>query len=169
MFNHQQEDKKDLAGILNREIEDLRWESGKHRLQFRICQTLIILFSAASSVISGWALKQSDPSKDAYFAILIITAITAAISGWVEMKRSRDLWQHERPLYHALKDLRRELIFLESIGEGTVEKKKELFDHMQTVLGQAGKKWTQLLKEKQPVQHTEPQPPATDRTGKEAE
>lgn len=141
---------KDLSEILDSEIEALGVESTKHKQQFRVCQTLVIGLTGASSVVAAWALMQSEAPKGAYFAIAIITALATAISAWLEMRRSRDLWQHERPVYHALRDLRREFEFLESIGELSVEKEKEIFRRMTQTLNQSGRKWVQVVQKREP-------------------
>lgn len=138
---------KELAVLLQTEIDALNEESTKHKRQFRLCQTLVISLSALSSIVSAWALTQPAPPKFANLAIVVITALATAISAWIEMKRSRDLWQHERPLYHSLKDLKRELEFCESIGELTAEKKREIFQRMSQILSQSGTRWVKLTKD----------------------
>lgn len=139
---------KALADLLDVEIATLNEASTKHKRQFRTCQTLVISLSALSSIVSAWALTQSPPPKSANLAIVIITAAATGISAWIEMKRSRDLWQHERPLYHSLRDLKRELEFSEDNGDLTPQKKREIFQRMSQILSQSGTRWVKLTKEK---------------------
>lgn len=134
----------DLEALLNKEIEQFDGDSKRHKSQYRWSQTLVIVLTSASTIISAWALSQEPPPKSANFAIVIIGALATSISAWVEMRRSRDLWRHERLLLHALRALERRIQFKKSIGAYSNAEQEEIFRQLNDLLRDSGAKWREI-------------------------
>ena len=143
---------KDLKSLLLCEIESLRNKSDEHKHLFRRIQYSIITLTAASAVVSGLVLLKPDgvEARTLQFVVLAITTLVTAVTAYGELRRSRELWQHEREVFYALKDLHRESVFFESLGELTVEKQHEIFGRAQFVLGSSTNQWVGIYARKNP-------------------
>lgn len=141
---------KDLESLLAEEITRFNGESNKHKKLFRWIQFWIIVLTALSASVSGLAILLPDPVEARFlqFGVLMITATISAITAYGEMRRSRELWQHERETFYALKDLHREVIFLENLKELTAEKQHEIFQRAQAILGSSTGQWVDIQSRK---------------------
>ncbi|MDA1014519.1 MAG: hypothetical protein O3A00_08725 [Planctomycetota bacterium] len=85
-----------------------------------------------------------------------MTAITAALTSWAEMRRARDLWQHEREVYYALIDIQREMEFVAATKELTEADLLGFFARIAAVLGSSSQKWARILAKKAAEQGAQP-------------
>ena len=72
----------------------------------------VIALTAITTIVAGTGLIFPENGKTAQFIVLSLTAITAAVTAWAEMRKARELWQHEREVYYALIDIQREMEFV---------------------------------------------------------
>lgn len=118
----------------------------RHRDQHRRGQTLLILLSAAASVVAGLSLLLgSQLSPLLQFLVLCLTTTGTALGAWLEMRRSRELWQHERALHHGLQDLEREMHFRAAQGEPGDEQLEQWFQRLQQLLGTGSERWARIV------------------------
>lgn len=156
---------KELSDLLIIEIDRLDAESSAHKHLHRKTQLLIILLTALSSIVSGLSILNTNPdeARKLQFGVLAITTLVTAATAYGELRRSRELWQHEREVYYALKDLHRELLFLQGLNELTSTKQHEIFERAQSVLGSSSHKWANIQARKDPpvsASDTDTTPPA---------
>lgn len=136
---------------LKQEIDRFNSESAKHKKLHRSCQTVLIVLSASTTIVAGMSLVLPESSgKAVQFAVLCLTAITTAVAAWAEMRRSRELWQHEREVYYALIDIRRGMEFLAANRELTPKELEDLFKKINDVLGTSSQKWAHILQKQSP-------------------
>jgi hypothetical protein len=77
-----------------------------------------------------------------------LTALTAAVTGWAEMRRARELWQHEREVYYALIDTQRGIEFVAANRELTPKDLEEFFQKIAAILGSSSQKWARIQEKK---------------------
>ena len=101
---------------LQKGISNFSEESTRHRELYRKWQTRLIVLTAGTAIIAGAGLMMPDGSdRTIQFGVLCLAAATTGIITWLEMRRVRELWQHERQTYYALVDLQREINFYSSV------------------------------------------------------
>ena len=104
-----------LRAVLKSDISRFDQESKKHKGLHRACQTAVITLTALTTVAAGIGLIRPELSgRYVEFTVLCLSATSAAVSGWAEMRRARELWRHEREVYYALLDIQREMDFVEA-------------------------------------------------------
>jgi hypothetical protein len=137
-----------LQASLKSEIDRFDKESKKHKKIHRRSQTATIILTAITTIVAGSGLILPDPSdKAVQFVVLCLTASTAAVTAWAEMRRARELWQHEREVYYALIDIQRGMEFVLANREPTQDELKGWFGRIDAVLGSSFHKWA-LIQEK---------------------
>lgn len=144
-----------LRESLNRDISRFDTESKKHKTLHRRCQVAVIGLTASTTIVAGAGLILPDSiasAKGIQFAVLSLTAITAAVSAWAEMRRARELWQHEREVYYALIDIQREMDFVATKKALTQDELEGFFKRSAAVLGSSSLKWARIREKKEAEQ-----------------
>jgi Protein of unknown function (DUF4231) len=137
-----------LLGSLDADICRFDRESKKHKALHRRCQTGVIALTALTTIVAGAGLILPESSGRAVqFAVLCLTAVTAAVTAWAEMRRARELWQHEREVYYALLDIQREMKFFAATGEPTEHDVKEYFEKITLVLTSSTRNWGRIVEQ----------------------
>jgi Protein of unknown function (DUF4231) len=139
-----------LRKSLEDEIDRFSVESKKHKRIYRVSQTGIIglTFATTIAAASGLAFDHVT-AKHIQFIVLCLSALTSAISAWVETRHARELWQHERQVYYALIDVRRSLEFEAANGELSRDRLEDYFQKIASILGSSGQKWALIQELKQ--------------------
>ncbi|NTW24132.1 MAG: DUF4231 domain-containing protein [Lentimicrobium sp.] len=138
-----------LRNTLDDDIARFDRESSKHKRLHRKYQRAVIILSAVTTIVAGSGLVLPEESgKALQFTVLCLTASTAAISAWAEMRRARELWQHERDIYYKLVDIKREFVFLSANRELKPLDLEEFFRKISDVLGSSTQKWTGIVEKK---------------------
>lgn len=130
-----------LLTSLDADITRFSDESSRHKRMHRGYQHAVIILTAVTTVVAGSGLiLPTESGKIVQFAVLCLTASTAAISAWAEMRRARELWQHERDIYYRLVDIKRELVFVSANRELKTQDLEEFFKKIADVLGSRDRK-----------------------------
>ncbi|MHC1774028.1 MAG: DUF4231 domain-containing protein [Lentimicrobium sp.] len=138
-----------LRTSLDADITRFNDESSRHKQLHRRYQRAVIILTAVTTVVAGSGLiLPTESGKVVQFAVLCLTASTAAISAWAEMRRARELWQHERDIYYRLVDIRRELIFVSANRELKPQDLEDFFKKIADVLGSSTQKWSGIVDKK---------------------
>jgi len=138
-----------LRSSLDQDIARFNIESSKHKRLHRKYQRAVIILSAVTTIVAGSGLILPEESgKALQFAVLCLTASTAAISAWAEMRRARELWQHERDIYYRLVDIKRELVFVSTNRELKPQDLEDFFKKISEVLGSSTQKWSGIVEKK---------------------
>src|SRR5688500_3347899 len=116
-----------LLEVLDGAIKRIHDDSKRHKNTYRRVQTAIIVLTATTTAVAGAGLVLEDSRNIIQFAVLVLAAATTAVTSWGEMKRSRELWRHERQLYWSLSDIRREVDFHRHLKELTDDEVKKYF------------------------------------------
>lgn len=137
-----------LQELLDSEIHRFDGESTKHKKIHRRCQLVLIALTALSSIISGIGLLLPESGTQIQFVVLVTTTLATAVTAWTEMRRARELWQHEREVYYALIDVQREINFMTALRSLQDDELKQYFDKINSILGSSGQKWTRIQEKK---------------------
>jgi len=137
-----------LLSLIDAEIQRFKDESEKHKRIHRRCQLILIALTALSAIISGSGLLLPDWSKQIEFLVLVTTTLATALTAWAEMRHARELWQHEREVYYALKDVRREIDFVTSFRSLQEDELTDYFQRINRILGSSGQKWSRIQEKK---------------------
>lgn len=142
-----------LRELLTDDIDRFSAESSKHKRLYRKVQATLIILTAATTVAAGLGLVIQHHESEIQFIILALSAVATATTAWSESRRARELWQHEREVYYALIDIRRELEFRSVMKALTATEIEELFIRSALVLGSSTKKWTTILDKNNQASH----------------
>lgn len=121
-------------------------QAERHRDAYRWGQTGLIALSAAASITAGLGLllgTQFGPLLQ--FTVLVLTTVGTGLGAWLEMRRTRELWQHERALHHGLQDLEREMHFRGAQGVPSHEQVEAWFQRLQQLLGTGSERWAKIV------------------------
>lgn len=134
-----------LLKSLEDDLRRLHKDSKSHKRLYRRVQTFVIVLTGATTVVAG-AGAILPYLRDDYvqFAVLALSATTAAVTAWLEMRRARELWQHEREMYYQLYDIQREIKFYSAQRELTPEEEKEYFERISSILGASMSRWLSI-------------------------
>jgi len=135
--------------MLDGEIERLDREAVAHKEIHRSVRTAVIVLSALTTIAAGAGLLLPNAHNAVQFLVLVLSAGTTATGSWGEMRRARELWQHERALYYALVDIKREIQFNRIIsGEPDEEQIKTYFVRVSGVLTPSIDRWVKMQNER---------------------
>jgi uncharacterized membrane protein YbhN (UPF0104 family) len=137
-----------LGELLQADIKRFDVESRGHKQIHRRTQVSLIFLTAAITVTAGLGLLFSGHEREIQFLVLLLSAAATATTAWSESRRARDLWQHEREVYYALVDIRRELDFRSSIETLALDEIEKLYKRAAAVLGSSTAKWSRILEKK---------------------
>lgn len=138
-----------LTEQLKEDIKRFDEDSKKHKSLHRRSQTALIFLTASTTIVSGLGLLLPESkSKAIQFAVLCLTAVSVSLSAWSEMRRARDLWQHEREVFYALKDIQREMEFSAANKGLTPADLDALQGRIAAVLDSSARQWARLLDKK---------------------
>jgi hypothetical protein len=100
--------------------------------------------------VAGAGLVLPDSAgKPLQFSVLCLAAATTAITTWLEMRRARELWQHERQTYYALVDIQREINFYSSVRTFTEQEVADYFQRVTAILGSSSLQWGRIQENQQ--------------------
>ncbi len=134
--------------LLNSDIRRFDEESTKHKRIHRKSQAFLIVLTASITVAAGLGAVIPGHEKEIQFLVLLLSAVATATTAWTESRRARDLWQHEREVYYALIDIRRDLDFRSAISPLDLEELEKLYQRARSVLGSSTEKWSRILDKK---------------------
>lgn len=139
-----------LRELLRNDISRFDDESKKHKRIFRSGQTTVICLTAATTITAGIGLLITDQADKniLQFCVLALSTIVTGITSWNEMRRARELWQHEREVYYALIDIQRAIDFYSANREPTDKEIDSYFERVSAVLGSSAHKWGQIQNKK---------------------
>ena len=141
---------ENINDILKNEIDRFDKESNKHKNIYRNTQVGIIVLMTCTTIAAGAGLVLTNmQSHMVQFVVLCLTASTTALTGWAEMRRARELWQHEREVFYALVDIRREIQFLSSHRILSDDDLVEYFQRISAVLSSSSQKWARIQEKKE--------------------
>ena len=148
---HLMERLEKLLDILEKDIDRFNDESKKHKRIFRSAQTIVICLTAVTTVTAGAGLLITDAAGKniIQFCVLALSATVTGLTSWNEMRRARELWQHEREIYYALVDIRRSIDFYSTNREPTDAEIDSYFERISSVLGSSAHKWGQIQSRKE--------------------
>lgn len=134
-----------LQSSLTIEIDRLDKESTRHKHLHRRGQTGVIILTSVTTIVAATALIVSaERAKYVQFAVVCLTAVSAGLASWNEMRNARRLWQHEREVYYTLVDIRRELNFVATTrGLGTNDLDR-FYGKIAGALGSSSQKWARI-------------------------
>jgi len=132
-----------LLKELDKKIKVFKDESTKHKDIHRQFRVAAYIFTGVLSVLAGLALYLPDQHTSLInISILLISASAAACNSWEGLRKSDELWIHERTIFYTLTDLKRELEFdLQGSGAGE-DVLKKAFIRFQAILSNSGDKWS---------------------------
>jgi len=133
-----------LQEMLKEDIARFDRESTRHKGMFRRTQTAVIALTASTAIVAGLGLILPGLDSAIHFAVLCLAAVTTAVTSWAEMRRARELWQHERMVFYALKDLAREVDFYASVRALTPENLEGYFQRAAGILGTSTQQWSKI-------------------------
>jgi hypothetical protein len=140
-----------LEASLKKEIAHFHSESEKHKRIDRASRTAAIVLSALTTVVAAVGLHWHENQETIQFVVLCSTTLMAAVTGWTEMRRARDLWVHERDIHNALKDIQRAMVRTAATKkEVTLEDVNELFMRIDEVLVSSSRRWGAIVDSKPP-------------------
>ena len=135
---------------LQKSISNFSSESNRHKELYRKWQTRLIVLTAGTTIVAGAGLVLPDGSdRTIQFTVLCLATATTAITTWLEMRRVRELWQHERQTYYALVDLQREINFYSSVRTLNDTEVADYFQRMNAVLGASSMQWGRIQDKQQ--------------------
>ena len=138
-----------LHVLLQQAIDRFRDASDEHKVLHRTGQTGIIALTAATTIAAGAGLVTRDAWKPwLQFLVLCLTASTAALAAWLEGRKARELWQHEREVYYALLDIQRELNFVATLQPLSDADRRAYFARVDEALRSSAHKWRGLVAKK---------------------
>lgn len=138
-----------LRESLKQDIARFDAESKKHKHLHRRCQTALIALNSLTVIVAGASLVLPESSgKAVQFAVLCLTAVITAVTAWAEMRRARELWQHEREVYYALVDIQRGMEFVAANRDLTPKDLEDFFQKIDAVLGSSSQKWARIQEKK---------------------
>jgi hypothetical protein len=109
----------------------------------------VTVTTALTTIVAGLGLVLEGHERQLQFAVLALSALGTAITSWAASRRARDLWQHEREVYYALSDIRRELEFRCSVKVLDLAEIEEIFTRSGSILGSSTAKWSRILEKKE--------------------
>jgi hypothetical protein len=139
-----------LLEMLNEDITSHDEQSTRHKKIYRVGQATVITLTAVTTMVAGAGLIFPNRDNVLQFSVLSLTAATTAVAAWLEMRRVRELWQHEREMYYALIDIRREINFYNAHRQLTPAEVEAYFQRVSAVLGSSMHKWARILEKKNP-------------------
>ena len=139
-----------LREMLDTEICRFDRESTQHKTIYRRSEFVVVLTTAMTTVTAGLGLVIPGGERQTQFAVLVLSALTTAATSWAASRRAKDLWQHEREVYYALIDIRRELKFRHAATTLQPAEVMDIFLRVTAVLGSSTAKWLRILERDRP-------------------
>lgn len=130
-----------LLAELNKKIKMFGDDSRKHKKMHRGFRYAAFAFSAIASLLAGLALYLPGYQTTFNVVILTIGALSGVIASIEGIRKPDELWIHERTTFHLLNDLKREIEYKQT-SEMTECEVDELFARLQSLLTNAGEKWS---------------------------
>lgn len=131
---------------LNQKIESFKCDSEKHKFIYRRLRIKVFVLTALASIFAGSGIVFPSIGSIFNLLIVVVSSLIGILTSIEGMRKPAELWMHERTVYYALLDLKREIEFnLEEIcSSGQIEK---YFHRMQEILGVSNEKWNhQIIK-----------------------
>jgi len=134
-----------LRQALNRDVRRFDTEATKHKLIYRSCALVVIVLSTMTTITASLGLLLDQRyGRTIQFTVVALTAITTAVSGWMEMRRARELWRHEREVGYALRDILRDLDYRSATGEFNDHYLDQCFERAREIIGTSSVNWKMI-------------------------
>ncbi len=145
-----------LRGLLERDSKRFDSESRKHKKIDRFCRTAALAIAALTTTVGGSAMLFDDEGfkhygKTVEFLVLCLTALATAINAWADIRRARELWVHDRALFHDIEDIRAELVVTRDPGTMDPEDVHKLFKRRADVLASSSRRWGMIFETPKPA------------------
>ena len=129
-----------LLDQLSENISKFKNASNEHKRLYRYLRYAMFFLTGLSAVLAGASIKYPELNSTISLIIVFISAAIGIVTSIEGLRKPAELWIHERTLYYALTDLKREVEFNtnESTLPGLIEK---YFSTMQEILKSSGEKW----------------------------
>jgi len=157
-----------LLTELSQQIKRFYDESEKHKSLHRKYRYWLFSLTAGSTVLAGLTIPNTPAmfKTSVSLAVVAVNALAALFTSVEGLRKPGDLWIHERTIYHALKDLQREIkYYLSAATIADDAKLDQFFLRMQSILSASLEKWMGTVQPKPlkdgspPHDNTTPQPP----------
>jgi hypothetical protein len=149
MSNLEESKVEKFIKMLDEDIKRLDGEANRHKDMHRGVRTAVIVLSAITTVVAGAGLVLPDSRNFIQFFVLVLSAGATATGSWGEMRRAREIWQHERAIHRALTDIRQEIKFKCIIHGGlSVTQAEDYFKQVSSVLGPSVDRWSGIQRDK---------------------
>lgn len=136
-----------LGSSLDAHIKLFDGESKKHKRLYRALRYMVFGLTAASAVLAG-AAAAGQIGQWSNVLIICASALIGLVTSIEGLRKPSELWIHERGIYHALHDLKREVEF-EAAGNITEQVIEQYFERLQNILSAGSERWgSQIVKGK---------------------
>ncbi|MEE2730057.1 MAG: DUF4231 domain-containing protein [Pseudomonadota bacterium] len=139
--------------FLLQEIEDkigqFKKESNKHKRMHRGFRYCAYVFTGALTILSGCNLFFEDPEQTLSIVVLVVSACASVVASIEGLRKSDELWHHERMVYLSLLDLKRKLEYSLHGSSVTEVEVDAVFEEFQALLSQSRDIWSTGIVNKQ--------------------
>ncbi|GEM_PF-1386310 len=151
-----------LSAQLKELIDGFYKVSKKHKRIHRALRYTVFAMTACSTVLASFALYFPAYQSGISLAIVFISVASGVVTSIEGLRKPGELWIHERTTHYALKDLKRELEYLEyrPADQNPPPTLDGIFTRMQSILGASGDKWNRdIASRSDPHNASGPAPP----------
>lgn len=130
--------------LLDLEIARFRTEAFKHKRQWRVGQTIAIILLTGSSIFSTAAASFKEYSVWLALLAAVCSATTIAVTSWLEMHKSFDLWKFETNIQHNLRDVKRKMEFEKISRKWNAASEQEAMTAVEKIIKASKVDWKQI-------------------------
>lgn len=120
-------------------------QSKRHKRIYRTLRYVVFGLTALSAVLAGAALSYKAQQEWFNLAGLIATAIAGAVTSIEGVRKTLELWIHERNILYELIDLEREMNY-EASESGALKDVDGYFKRLQYILTRSTEDWSKRVK-----------------------
>lgn len=135
-----------IEKILKLEINKFKKEATKHKKQYRIVQTTVIVLLVISALASAISASHNKFSFVISLLNVFISSLIVAINSWIEMRKSFELWKTETSIYHELVDIEREIKFHKNNKTWSQQKELNAFHQINSTIKKGSSDWNNIQK-----------------------
>jgi hypothetical protein len=133
-----------LLDQLQQKIDQFHDDSRDHKLLYRRLRYAVFVLTSISTLLAGLALKFPDAGQAISVSIVFVSAAVGVITSIEGLRKPSELWIHERTIFYALMDLKREAEY--SLDEECApDQVTPYFTRMQQLLGASAEKWNRQI------------------------
>lgn len=137
-----------LRAELDAKIEQFKAQSDRHKHIYRRLRYAVFGLTALSTVLASAAMSAADLQQWLNLCVVVASALAGLASSVEGLRKPADLWIHERSVYFALLDLRRQIDFLRSDG-GELPEIERHFERLQQILASSRQDWSSKVAPRQ--------------------